>query len=279
MSRRERHDHNDDEKRHKQSKHSSSSKVTIDPIDEDDYYEKSAEFRLWLREHKDVYFTDLSSKEARRYFKKFVKRWNRHELEDKYYKGMNSSQLESSDTTNYKWSFAEKLDKFEMDSVRDSVDSMTGQSRGEDRMSRGQRRNVGPSLPDAFEKEEEYERKQAERKYEAKKRKERREMMLDEVAPREVGREAQLLKKRALNAYHKRERSPDVELSEADLMGGDDFQAMLAAERRRKEQREARRAEKRAPILNKMEEYKAKESATMEMFKKMAEEQRRRGNF
>lgn len=63
---------------------------------------------------------------------------------------MNSSQLESSDTTNYKWSFAEKLDKFEMDSVRDSVDSMTGQSRGEDRMSRGQRRNVGPSLPDAF---------------------------------------------------------------------------------------------------------------------------------
>lgn len=53
----------------------------------------------------------------------------------------------------------------------------------------------------------------------------------------------------------------------------------LAAERRRKEQREARRAEKRAPILNKMEEYKAKESATMEMFKKMAEEQRRRGNF
>lgn len=49
--------------------------------------------------------------------------------------------------------------------------------------------------------------------------------MLDEVAPREIGREAQLLKKRALNAYHKRERSPDVELSEADLMGGDDFQA------------------------------------------------------
>lgn len=49
--------------------------------------------------------------------------------------------------------------------------------------------------------------------------------MLDEVAPRETGREAQLAKKRALNAYHKRERSPDVELSEADLMGGDDFQA------------------------------------------------------
>jgi hypothetical protein len=49
--------------------------------------------------------------------------------------------------------------------------------------------------------------------------------MLDEVAPRETGREAAIAKKRALNAYHKREKSPDVELSEADLMGGDDFQA------------------------------------------------------
>lgn len=125
--------------------------------------------------------------------------------------------------------------------------------------------------------------------------------MLDEVAPREIGREAQLLKKRALNAYHKRERSPDVELSEADLMGGDDFQARygcalkkksaflclydfrLAAERRRNEIRDARRAERNeqrlAPILNKMDEYKAKENATMEMFKRMAEEQRRKGNY
>ena len=56
---------------------------------------------------------------------------------------MNSSQLESSDTTNYKWSFAEKLDKFEMDSVRDSVDSMTGQSRGEDWLCKGQKTKFG----------------------------------------------------------------------------------------------------------------------------------------
>lgn len=49
--------------------------------------------------------------------------------------------------------------------------------------------------------------------------------MLDEVAPKETGREAALAKKRALNAFHKRERSPDVELSEQDLMGGDDFKA------------------------------------------------------
>jgi hypothetical protein len=73
------------------------------------------------------------------------------------------------------------------------------------------------------DKEESYEKERYKRKHEEKKRRERRTNMLDEVAPKETGREAQIAKKRALNAYHKRERSPDVELSEADLMGGDDF--------------------------------------------------------
>lgn len=54
-----------------------------------------------------------------------------------------------------------------------------------------------------------------------------------------------LEKRRAQTAYHRQERSPDVELPEQDLMGsgagGDDYKSMLAAERRRKEAREARR--------------------------------------
>ncbi len=32
-------------------------------------------------------------------------------------------------------------------------------------------------------------------------------------------------KKKAKNAYNRREVSPDVELSDRDLMGGDDFQS------------------------------------------------------
>lgn len=64
------------------------------------------------------------------------------------------------------------------------------------------------------------------RKYEKKLERQRREDYLDEVAPKETGREAQLAKRRAMNAYHKRERSPDVELSEADIYGGgDSFEA------------------------------------------------------
>ncbi|KAI8890515.1 hypothetical protein K501DRAFT_265969 [Backusella circina FSU 941] len=121
--------------------------------------------------------------------------------------------------------------------------------------------------------EEAQERDRSNRKYEAKRSKDRREAMLDGVAPRETGREAALAKKRALNAYHKREKSPDIELSEADLMG----------ERKYQEKRENRLAERReqklAPILSKMDAYKAKEDATMAMFKKMAEEQKKRGGL
>lgn len=275
-------------KRRRDSSEDSSSSVprlpdSIKPISDDDYFEKATEFRLWLKEAKHKYIDEISSKESRRYFRKFVDKWNDYELDKKFYKGMNSTQLDSSDTTRYKWSFAKNLDKMEMDSIRDNVDSMTALARGEDKLASKRRANVGPSMPttmDTFTKEQKYEEERSQRKYEAKRARERREAALDEVAPRETGREAAIAKKRALNAYHKRERSPDVELSEADLMGGDDFKSRLAAERRAKEAREARQAERReqrlAPIMSKMDEYKAKENATMDMFKKMAEEQRKR---
>lgn len=274
-------------KRRRDSSQDSSSSVSklpesIKPISDDDYFEKATEFRLWLKEAKHKYIDEISSKESRRYFRKFVDKWNDYELDKKFYKGMNSTQLDSSDTTRYKWSFAKNLNKMEMDTIRDNVDSMTALARGEDKLKLKRRANVGPSMPtmDTFSKERKYEEERSQRKYEARKSKDRREAALDEVAPRETGREAALAKKRALNAYHKREVSPDVELSEADLMGGDDFKARLAAERRAKEARESRQAERReqrlAPIMSKMDEFKAKESATMDMFKKMAEEQRKR---
>lgn len=75
------------------------------------------------------------------------------------------------------------------------------------------------------DKEDQYDRNRLNRKLELKRKSDRREAILDEVAPRETGREAALAKKRAINSYHKRERSPDVELSEQELMGGDDFKA------------------------------------------------------
>ncbi|KAG2190087.1 hypothetical protein INT46_003739 [Mucor plumbeus] len=277
-------DEEHDRRHSKHSKISDSLKKSIKPINDDDYFEKANEFRLWLKESKRKYLDEISSKEARRYFKKFVGKWNDYELDEKLYKGLNSAQLESSDTTRYKWSFAKNLNKMEMDTIRDNVDSMTSQSRGDDRVT-GKRRvqAVGPTMPDIVDKEDQYDRNRLNRKLELKRKSDRREAILDEVAPRETGREAALAKKRAINSYHKRERSPDVELSEQELMGGDDFKARLAAERKSNEMRELRQAERRqqrlAPIMSKMDDYKAKENATMDMFKKMAEEQKKRGGF
>ena len=48
----------------------------IDPISEDDYFKRSAEFRDWLREDRGRYFEDLTSEDARKQFKKFVSKWN-----------------------------------------------------------------------------------------------------------------------------------------------------------------------------------------------------------
>ncbi|KAG0167190.1 hypothetical protein DFQ28_005687 [Apophysomyces sp. BC1034] len=268
---------------------SQSLKDQIQPISDDDYFEKATEFRLWLKDAKHKYFNELDSNDSRRYFKKFVKAWNRFELEEKYYKGLNPAQLSSSDTTRYKWAFAKKLDQHELDTIRDSVDTLTsrtgsGPSVGVE--NRGRRRNVGPAMPSSSSKpfdqgdmEDRADRDKAIRKGEARGRRQRRDEYLDEVAPKETGREAMIAKRRATNAFHKRERSPDVELPEEDLMGGDDFQARLAAEKRNEERRKARRSEYQqqrfAPLQDKMAQYKAKENATIEMFKKMAEEQKR----
>lgn len=70
-----------------------------------------------------------------------------------------------------------------------------------------------------------------------------KEADLEELVPKATGREAMLEKRRAQTAYHRRERSPDVELPEHALMGtgGDDYKSMLAAERRKKEAREERK--------------------------------------
>lgn len=82
-------------KRSKKSYRSSSSRrnkpAKSDQIDvDDDFYRRSSEFRYWLahdsKKRKD--FTKLDSKDQRRYFKKFVRRWNKGKLDSDYYSGL-----------------------------------------------------------------------------------------------------------------------------------------------------------------------------------------------
>ncbi|ORX46799.1 hypothetical protein DM01DRAFT_1386132 [Hesseltinella vesiculosa] len=302
-------DHDDRKRHHKKSKHSSSSSSlklpsSIPTINKDDYFEKSNEFRIWLKDKKHKYFTDLDADDARYYFKKFVKAWNAYELDEKYYKGINSSHLEASDTTSYKWSFAKNLDAFEMDRIKYSVDSMTAGTKKPTGGSSSQaapsafsgsasasstrrRRPAGPSMPSAVDqqlaREEEHDRRRQAR--EADRRGKNREFKeyVNDTVPKLDGREARLAEKRATNAMRRQEPSMDVELNDSDLYGGDDFKAQLARERQRNESRQARRQQaeeqKRGPMQERLSEFKSKEAATMAMFRALADQQKQRGGL
>ncbi|CAG8768536.1 30366_t:CDS:2, partial [Racocetra persica] len=202
------------------------------PISEDDYFTKSAEFRTWLREKKDKFFDELSSEQARRYFKKF-----------KYYDGMRSSQLTSSETTRYKWKHLKvnqhELD--ELDTIKHSVDRQTNvkfatevQMRSSGIKNEAPKRIIGPSMPPvrgSVEYNEDLDQEDKERYERALRKKDRKnfqathDMVLEELVPKATGKEALIEKKRARNNYYRREASPDIELNESDLMGGDDYES------------------------------------------------------
>ncbi|KAL1921315.1 uncharacterized protein VTP21DRAFT_11031 [Calcarisporiella thermophila] len=296
------------EKKHKSHRHHKSdnsetdeevknARKLIKPLTEENYFDKSSEFRVWLVEEKGKHFNDLSSEDTRKYFKKFVRAWNKYKLDKKYYVGISSTQLPVSATTSYKWKFAKNINQDELDQIRDSVDTMTNSSKvklgdaklREKDISLSSKPVIGPSLPAGnigphrpYDSDEEEERRAQER---ARKKKDFKEMkeLYDELIDKPTGREAMIEKKRARNAYYKqfREKDVDVELDDRELMGGgDDFQSALAAKRRAEQARQGRRErfkdEKVQSMSEKLSNFQAKEAATMEMFKRMAEERKRR---
>ena len=146
---------------------------------------------------------------------------------------------------------------------------------------------VGPTLPTAqdiqlqreqraedAEKDQEYHR--LERKHERRLEKER----LEELVPRaEAGtRERQLEKRKEVTAAHRafRDKSPDITVSDATLMGGDDIKADLLKEKQRERERELRRDEaqraREAERLLRRSELEKREGDTIEMLKKLAQE-------
>jgi len=85
-----------------------------------------------------------------------------------------------------------------------------------------------------------------------------------------------LLKKRekGANARAGSQRDDFVEMNDSDLMGGNDFQARLRAqkmaEQRRAEGKIGRQMEKEAGRADRMKELQSKEDQTMAMFREMA---------
>ncbi|KAF8736849.1 hypothetical protein AX14_013783 [Amanita brunnescens Koide BX004] len=238
-------------------------------ISESDYFLKSDEFRLWLREEKKKYFDELSGDRARSYFRKFIKAWNRGKLSKKCYQGLEPSAIHATSNTAYKWSFADKTSRADGEALRAarqevSVATYSRRSGGDassgphDEPSIGigassSGRVQGPTLPTAADlvhaRELESENKEEERKYKRKKDKlEAKERIEDMVGPREVGKEAMLEKKRVKREHDRafREKGDDgFEADESTLMGGGDgFRDALAKRDAVKRRFEAKSQEK-----------------------------------
>ncbi|KAI3414908.1 uncharacterized protein J3R85_015710 [Psidium guajava] len=72
-------------------------KHDIQELSSDDYFLKNNEFATWLKEERNVFFSDLSAEPARELFSEFIKEWNQGKLESRYYEGIASGRRTAHD--------------------------------------------------------------------------------------------------------------------------------------------------------------------------------------
>lgn len=150
----------------------------------------SDRFRVWLASRGKV-FGDLSESETKKYFKKFVEKWNDGDLKDSLYKGLSFADVDNSARTSHKWNFAKKMDTFKSDTLRDQVladtrsASLLAKPGAAPRQGPAQGPSSSPSGANTFESEELRDQRRAkkervDRKVDGRHRKEESE----ELAPR-----------------------------------------------------------------------------------------------
>ncbi|KAG5732638.1 hypothetical protein E4T56_gene16765 [Termitomyces sp. T112] len=254
-------------------------------ISESDYFQKSDEFRAWLKDEKGKYFDELSGDRARSYFRKFVKTWNRGKLPKSLYAGIDPSTVSAKERTAYKWSFASKSSRAEADALRAAREEISAATQNRKPFSQvgssSRGRMQGPTLPSASDlalsRELAVERDQEEWSYKRKRdRLEAKERIEDMVGPREMGREGILEKKRAKREADQSFREKGEDGFEADdttlLGGGDSFKDMIAKRDAAKNRHNTAREEKVAAARERAEMFKQKEQATMDMFQQLAKQ-------
>ncbi|XP_030527892.1 style cell-cycle inhibitor 1 isoform X1 [Rhodamnia argentea] len=87
----------DSKGKHKSKDRHSHLKHDIQELSNDDYFLKNNEFATWLKEERNVFFSDLSAESARELFSEFIKEWNRGKLESRYYEGIASGRRTAHD--------------------------------------------------------------------------------------------------------------------------------------------------------------------------------------
>ncbi|KAI9919502.1 hypothetical protein PsorP6_017428 [Peronosclerospora sorghi] len=228
--------------RHKSSKHDKSKRPKgVKKITNEDYFLRQTEFRVWLAQTKSKYVDDLSTEEATELFNvDFAKKWNRGKLHKMFYEGLPEAVVEQTKRTRHNWGFVAKLgekEKFELATTKDSVDVATkdqklltfnGDKQGKrvtmeeettKYRSSGKRQTIEKNEDDRDES-----RKR--RKRDGRKEQEYLNTVIDELAPKATGREAQIEKRRQAaaklhGAARDREETRDgLDLSDDFLLGG-----------------------------------------------------------
>jgi len=226
---------------------------------------------------------ELSSEKSRRYFRKFVKAWNRGKLSKSIYQGA----IEEAPTTGYKWNFASKTSREDSNAIRAAREEVESSRLGRTSFSSNSKSRVlGPSLPSYADRvlaEEEAEERHAGELQRKRKREraEDKDRLEDMVGPKEIGKAGMLEKKRVKRDNDKafREKGDDgfVEADDKTLMGGgDSFRERIAqrdANRLKwQEKKAAERGEKMGEVQERQKALKEKDRATMDAFMKMAKE-------
>ncbi|GAA5880797.1 hypothetical protein JCM3774_005754 [Rhodotorula dairenensis] len=299
--------------------------------EDDDYFRKATELKLWLWEEKhkvrppfsrlctDPVLTQLPvfqkldslrTQDARRYFRKFCRAWNRGRLSANYYQGISPASLPSSISSSHSWSFS-KASQADLDaaaSIRKSIDTGTKTRSYEPSTAAPAPapRRLGPTLPPSatavagpsssssssaverlqLERDARDSVRQAERVHVAsERRRENRESRQEERDSRATGRDRLVEKRREGNLARReyegaREAGGMVEIDDETLMGGGPeggqggFEAALRERERQQRRREERRVgkidEKKAELTDRYQAYKGKEDQTMAMFKQLA---------
>jgi len=222
------------------------------PISKKDYYNKSTEFRVWLQ-GKKKYLDDLATEDSKKYFDKFVSKWNAGSLPSKIYKGINRTEVDASALTRHKWSFVKKLgekEKFQLARLRDDVDTdnqrasfqANALTRTCDIPTKSRGVTVGRPKETAYEREMRY---KAEKKSKKDYRK-HKEMVMEELVPKATGREALIEKRKQKGAYARAQDTGGmVAMSDSQLMGSSgssEFQQAIA----RRNQWRAKKAAQRS---------------------------------
>ena len=220
----------------------------------DDYFHRSAEFRLWLHSTLDLHLDALPTSRSHDLFTRFVADWNAGRLPPHYYKGVDSSTLPPSTLTKHRWAFAEKMtddERLAMASTRDSVDTSTYHHTYAQEFAKvpeaAPQRGGGEARGRKGRDGREAERgREGEGRREGRGDKERVKEALEELAPRETGREGRLERRREKGEYSRRERGDDGldEMDEREVMGTGGGGMSGAGELQRLKERERNRGER-----------------------------------